>query len=55
MAEKTINAEPGASAGKPGRGRVDTDVSLNPRKRLVTGIRTNSSKKIPHSRLLQID
>lgn len=50
MAEKNISAEPVASAGSPGNGRVEADVTLNPMNRLVIGIKMNKAVKIPHSR-----
>ena len=45
MAEKTISAEPGASAGTPGGGRVEADVSLNPMNKLVSAISIKKAKK----------
>jgi hypothetical protein len=48
MAEKTISAEPGASAGNPGRGRTEPEVSLNPMNKFNTGTSKNRTRKSPH-------
>ncbi|MCQ3954485.1 MAG: hypothetical protein DPW15_14615 [Chloroflexi bacterium] len=49
MAEKTISAEPGASAGRPGRGRTEPEVSLTPRNRFNKGTSASRKTKSPHS------
>jgi len=47
MAEKIIKAEPGASAGRPGRGRAEADANLKPMNKVVAGIKTKNNINNP--------